>query len=51
MSNNLALAQVAAAQNNKEITINDQVGRIAAGAELPGWIDELIASERTVRLD
>ena len=25
--------------------------KIAAGFELPGWIDELIASERTVRLD
>jgi hypothetical protein len=31
MSNNLALAQVAAAQNQKEVTINDQAGQLDAG--------------------
>ena len=31
MSNNLELAQVAAAQNNKEVTINDQAGQLDAG--------------------
>ena len=31
MSNNLELAQVAAAQNNKETTINDQAGQLDAG--------------------
>src|SRR5918996_401639 len=31
MSNNLALAQVAAAQNNKETTINDEAGQLDAG--------------------
>ena len=31
MSNNLDLAQVAAAQNNKEVTINDQAGQLDAG--------------------
>ena len=31
MSNNLALSQVAAAQNNKEVTINDQAGQLDAG--------------------
>ena len=30
MSNNLALAQVAAAQNQKEVTINDQAGQLDA---------------------
>jgi hypothetical protein len=30
MSNNLALSQVAAAQNQKEVTINDQAGAPAA---------------------
>jgi hypothetical protein len=31
MSNNLELAQVAAAQNQKEVTINDQAGQLDAG--------------------
>ena len=31
MSNNLALSQVAAAQNQKEVTINDQAGQLDAG--------------------
>ena len=31
MSNNLELSQVAAAQNNKEVTINDQAGQLDAG--------------------
>ena len=31
MSNNLNLSQVAAAQNNKEVTINDQAGQLDAG--------------------
>ena len=31
MSNNLELAQVAAAQNKKEVTINDQAGQLDAG--------------------
>ena len=31
MSNNLELAQVAAAQNSKETTINDQAGQLDAG--------------------
>ena len=30
MSNNLELAQVAAAQNQKEVTINDQAGQLDA---------------------
>jgi hypothetical protein len=30
MSNNLALSQVAAAQNQKEVTINDQAGELDA---------------------
>jgi hypothetical protein len=30
MSNNLALSQVAAAQNQKEVTINDQAGQLDA---------------------
>ena len=30
MSNNLELSQVAAAQNNKEVTINDQAGQLDA---------------------
>jgi hypothetical protein len=35
MSNNLALAQVAAAQNNKEVTINDQAGQLDAALTVP----------------
>jgi hypothetical protein len=31
MSNNLELSQVAAAQNSKEVTINDQAGQLDAG--------------------
>ena len=31
MSNNLELAQVVAAQNQKEVTINDQAGQLDAG--------------------
>jgi hypothetical protein len=31
VSNNLALSQVAAAQNQKEVTINDQAGQLDAG--------------------
>ena len=31
MSNNLELSQVAAAQNQKEVTINDQAGELDAG--------------------
>jgi hypothetical protein len=31
VSNNLELAQVAAAQNQKETTINDQAGQLDAG--------------------
>jgi hypothetical protein len=31
VSNNLNLSQVAAAQNNKEVTINDQAGQLDAG--------------------
>jgi hypothetical protein len=30
MSNNLELAQVAAAQNQKEVTINDQAGQLCS---------------------
>jgi hypothetical protein len=42
MSNNLALAHVAAAQNQKEVTINDQAGQLDAG--LTDW-----STSRSVR--
>jgi hypothetical protein len=46
MSNNLALSQVAAAQNQKEVTINDQAGHGSAVVEVrPGDHFELIARQ------
>ena len=33
MSNNLNLSQVAAAQNQKEVTINDQAGQLDAALD------------------
>ena len=35
MSNNLELAQVAAAQNQKEVTINDQAGQLEVASRSP----------------
>ena len=35
MSNNLSLSQVAAAQNQKEVTINDQAGQLDAALWRP----------------
>src|SRR5688572_24967775 len=51
MSNNLALAQVAAAQNQKEVTINDQAGQLNAGltdkvdVSLTGTTSPLVLSD------
>ena len=46
MSNNLNLFQVAAAQNQKEVTINDQAGHGSAVVEVrPGDHFELIARQ------
>jgi hypothetical protein len=49
MSNNLALSQVAAAQNQKEVTINDQAGQIDAAltARLAVTIDRTNARTLT----
>jgi hypothetical protein len=49
VSDNLELAQVAAAQNNKETTINDQAGQLDAG--LTDKVDDRVVGRGTREVD